>query len=316
MVAIIVDDCGTAERQSIMPHRELLCCHSPYFHKAFKGDFRESEEKAVYLCDVTASTLRIFQSWLYGQMVRADPENPSERDRLHCDDLPLWADIEGEHRTVTIRALIFTRTAESIFDTEHRFVVHLARLYAFAEVYDTPQLRCDVMVALGELVACNENMVSATDCLDAVRELCDAVPLGAPIFRFLIMKLILIGDFTSEGWREQLENLPAAILVDFIEPSSESKIAPFHNSLEEQLLLCCEFHDHEDDDHRDNCETIQIRDMAFYRSFARACMNEVYAIEDGEAEHEEIGTHKRPKVSTTSEDHREKSKPEAAKLGT
>lgn len=78
-VTISVDDCGTTEKQVFTLHRGLLCSHSPYFHNAFKGGFRESEEKAIYLPDVTASTLRIFQVWLYGQVSRSEPERSSKR---------------------------------------------------------------------------------------------------------------------------------------------------------------------------------------------------------------------------------------------
>jgi len=65
-----------------MLHKGLLCSHSPYFHNAFTGDFRESEEKAIHLPDVTASTLRIFQSWLYGQLARADPEIDAKKAKI------------------------------------------------------------------------------------------------------------------------------------------------------------------------------------------------------------------------------------------
>jgi hypothetical protein len=65
-----------------MLHRELLCNHSPYFHKVFKGDFRESDEKEIHLPDVTASTLRLFQSWLYSQVARAEPERSIKRAKV------------------------------------------------------------------------------------------------------------------------------------------------------------------------------------------------------------------------------------------
>jgi hypothetical protein len=62
-----------------MLHRGLLCSRSPYFHKAFNGHFRESEEKTIYLPDVTASTLRLFQHWIYGQVARAEPGRSSKK---------------------------------------------------------------------------------------------------------------------------------------------------------------------------------------------------------------------------------------------
>jgi hypothetical protein len=114
-----------------MLHRGLLCSHSPYFSHAFEGDFLESEEKTIHLPDVTASTLRIFQCWLYGQVSRAAPERRIKRAKtshgksaldghdddeslqqaiqdktnldnmdaemlLDCRDPPAWVDVEGK----------------------------------------------------------------------------------------------------------------------------------------------------------------------------------------------------------------------------
>jgi len=53
--------------QTYMLHRESLCSQSPYFAAAFKSEFRESKDKSISIGGVTASTMRLFQFWLYGR---------------------------------------------------------------------------------------------------------------------------------------------------------------------------------------------------------------------------------------------------------
>ena len=53
--------------QTYMLHRESLCSQSPYFAAAFKSEFRESKDKSISVGGVTASTMRLFQFWLYGR---------------------------------------------------------------------------------------------------------------------------------------------------------------------------------------------------------------------------------------------------------
>jgi hypothetical protein len=137
-VSISVDDCGTAAKQTFMLHRGLLCSHSPYFSNAFEGNFHESEDKTIHLPDVTASTLRVFQCWLYGQVSRAAPERRIKRAKtgpgksaldgqheddesaqivqdksvidsleakilLDCREPPTWVDVEGKFNTISNR---------------------------------------------------------------------------------------------------------------------------------------------------------------------------------------------------------------------
>jgi hypothetical protein len=79
LVEISVDDCGTTEKQKFMLHRGLLYSCSPYFHETFNGEFRESDEKTIYLPGVTASTMRLFQHWVYGQVDRTEPERSPKK---------------------------------------------------------------------------------------------------------------------------------------------------------------------------------------------------------------------------------------------
>jgi hypothetical protein len=84
----------------------LLCNKSAYFSKAFKRDFLESKSRTIHLPDVTGSTLRLFQFWLYGQSTRPElyetvkESTPVKRkrrvDQKDENSTPMWIDREGE----------------------------------------------------------------------------------------------------------------------------------------------------------------------------------------------------------------------------
>ena len=89
-----------------MFQRSLFCEYSPYFQKAFKGEFRESKEKAIYLPNFTVSIVRLQQFQQYGQSIRPKLQETSKEskpvarklrlDRNDDDPTPTWIDRRGE----------------------------------------------------------------------------------------------------------------------------------------------------------------------------------------------------------------------------
>jgi hypothetical protein len=70
-------------KKTFTVHKELLCYHSEYFRNAFNGDWRESDEKAIRLEDVTEDVFRVVIHWLYAQSSRvAGPDSPTLEDVL------------------------------------------------------------------------------------------------------------------------------------------------------------------------------------------------------------------------------------------
>jgi hypothetical protein len=119
-VSISVDDCGTAAKQTFMLHRGLLCSHSPYFSNAFEGDFGESEDKTIHLPDVTASTMRVFQCWLYGQVSRAAPERRIKRAKTGPGKSALDGREEEESaQVIQDKSVIDSLEAEILLDCRH-----------------------------------------------------------------------------------------------------------------------------------------------------------------------------------------------------
>jgi hypothetical protein len=48
--------------------------------EAFEGDWQESEDKSIRLPDVSESTFRLFQHWLYAQFTR-ESECPAKKSK-------------------------------------------------------------------------------------------------------------------------------------------------------------------------------------------------------------------------------------------
>jgi len=127
------------------------------------------------------------------------------------------------------------------------------------------------MIALAELVEWNSKTTSRTDCLDALLDLYGVVPSKAPICQYLIKKLATIVNFTDATMRALLEDLPPALLVDFL--TVLSNCDRNRKDLAAELRVSCDFHDHHDHLGRMDCGLGQLRDATFYLSFFRACMD-------------------------------------------
>lgn len=193
----------------------------------------------------------------------------------------------GRHRRRVIPRNIIaslTEGKEFRFTEKHMFVHHLARLYAFAEVYNTPQLRQDVMTVLVELVDLNSDKISQKDIFKAVEELYDAIPSTASICRYLVRRVAVQSSF-SDRWKPLLETSPHAFLVDMLMTIGPRKFD--RTKFKEENRSSCKYHDHElkTEYMTDTlqCMRRQRRDGAFYASFLRSCLSEVSAAEDCKA---------------------------------
>ncbi|KAI9797577.1 MAG: hypothetical protein M1835_007841 [Candelina submexicana] len=61
----MVDIYVGSKRKQYHLHKPLLCHQSEFFKKAFSGDFKESEERALYLPDDDPTAFELFIHWLY-----------------------------------------------------------------------------------------------------------------------------------------------------------------------------------------------------------------------------------------------------------
>ncbi len=68
------------KRKKFHLHKELLCARSGYFTRSLAGDFKEREEKAVYLPDDDVASFELLVLWIYGSKLKA-PGNSEELSR-------------------------------------------------------------------------------------------------------------------------------------------------------------------------------------------------------------------------------------------
>jgi hypothetical protein len=164
------------------------------------------------------------------------------------------------------------------------------RLYAFADVYDTAQLRKDVMTLLVELTLFNSYNKGNADSwthVSLIQELHDAMPTTSAIYVFAITRAALHDDFNTMTSTLALDELPLPheSLINMMRMSHPLEFDR-RSMIEGTLRNSCLFYLHEDPQDDDACKKRHLRNGAFYTSFQRACKSEVYGIEHEEAEAE------------------------------
>jgi len=280
-VEIVLDD----EEKTFMVYKELLCFHSDYFRGAFTGSFRESVEKSIRISDVSERVFRLFQTWLYAQVTReeADPatkrhkgdrgvRNPSRNALFHRTLLEGMLNVSGVYS--------LSNMVDLGFDSRHYYYELFFELSIFADQYDVPQLRRDIMTILVDL----EKQLY-------IRKLCRSfgnlgyglwskLPDTAPI------RLLMATEIASKWQRDVPEKdwileLPQAIVVDVLHVIlTKQRDASRAKALDTAIGWPCDYHEHKNEQERTECESIQAADTPFYVSFLRACMTEVYKIDE------------------------------------
>jgi len=299
-----------------MLHKDLLCAHSRYFRNACEGLLSEDAALTIHLPNITESTIKLFQFWLYGQATREEPKRIIKRPKHTLskgkeiididaagpsnDHAPLpLPDIEDD-TGLTTDELFNTRrtpkwidTPEFLFDTNHQYLRTFIGLSTLAHTYDIPQLSSDCMTLLVELQNYNRDKKGHRDLWPPYAELYAGLPSAAPLCKYLVREAAVYRDLTKIK-RTKLEDLPRDFLVDMLLTTTPMKRVS-RLKLKEELRDSCVFHAHPGHAATVLCKRRQVRDGAFYSSFLRACMSEVYALEecaeqhwDGESETTEV----------------------------
>lgn len=144
----------------------MLCAVSPYFRNAFQGAFVKSQARSINLENVKEQTFRIFLQCAYMQAFRRegtsiapdkhtllsavadvkhdtgstlDDHSHSNSNTVPAFDDNIWKDqglMEKHHGN------------NEWLHSYHLLVRTVVELYVFADEYDVPQLRDDIMTAL------------------------------------------------------------------------------------------------------------------------------------------------------------------------
>jgi hypothetical protein len=96
--------------------------------------------------------------------------------------------------------------------------------------------------------------------------------------KYLVREAAVYRDLTKIK-RSKLDELPKDFLVDMLLTTTPLKRVS-RLKLKDEIRDSCNFHDHQTRDLMISCKKRQMRDGAFYVSFLRACLSEVYALED------------------------------------
>ncbi|KAF2804176.1 uncharacterized protein BDZ99DRAFT_467548 [Mytilinidion resinicola] len=133
-------------------HGELLCSSSEYFRGAFKGGFKEAEERSISLSDVPVPLMRQFIQWLYNGVIF-----PSTDGIMTSFEKRPLADID-------------------LLD-EHE----LLDLYVFGDAHDIPTLQQDTLSMIQRItilrLASKKENISIQFVLDAYEKLPETSPL-------------------------------------------------------------------------------------------------------------------------------------------
>ncbi|XTI89530.1 hypothetical protein V2W45_1241817 [Cenococcum geophilum] len=199
-------------------HRDLLMYYSPYFKAAFNSSFN-AEERAIPIPDVKVSTFYMFMDWLYTERL---PRTKKEVD---------------ETGVLGGRELVSSYTG-----------LEFAELYIFADMYDVPGLRRQVM-----------DRIFAASVLPkyAVVVLAFAkLPTTTPLCRFFVdvycQRFRESDDDESE--RKQREKLPHEFLLGVM--LRHAKIMGRLRAKEmtsSYKLHMCDYHEHETEEERQLC---------------------------------------------------------------
>lgn len=156
-----------ADAKPFTLHENLLADCSPYFRKAFRGKWKESQSREIILDDVTERTFDIVVKWVYSQKL-CKPQTTRDEDKIEVkQDL---ANATGEDESPPTTRLIplkdYKKSVQGVgYDksvvtetfvrgTYQALDLHqpefwnwddLLDVALFAHIYDTPHLYTDVI---------------------------------------------------------------------------------------------------------------------------------------------------------------------------
>jgi len=174
-VTVRIGEADTAA--DITVYRDILSAVSPYFRNAFEGSFVEATDRAISLTDVTEQTFRMFLQWVHSQKCQlakgaAFPQleilvqnstrkNVEETTTGSAEQqLPHRTSSSPDAETIPDTTAAFDELddddgLESVYHTNPEWIngyrlslLSFLRLYIFADKYNVPQLRDDVLTAM------------------------------------------------------------------------------------------------------------------------------------------------------------------------
>lgn len=204
MVTISIgEDFG--EKQDYILPMEYLTSVSPYFENAFKGSFREAVEKKISLANVEVETFGIYVEWLNGREI---------------------VDSNG-------KAFV---GASATHDSQQAV---LLKLYLFADEYDHPQLRRDVL----QVFIRHTNKYTHCVEFETISKAYDRLPSNSPLLRFLV-------DHYAYEWNPPNDTTERSLPVQFlyslaITLCAQAASLQLPRTVKSPYLDDCDYHEHD-----------------------------------------------------------------------
>ncbi|KAE9990553.1 hypothetical protein EG327_001279 [Venturia inaequalis] len=164
MVTITVGKDLNDELEFVLPQQYLITV-SEFFENSFAGSFLEAKEKRLTLSDVKPTTFRIFVEWLNG------------RKLLNSEGMEYDGDRDGKVKSPRFEELVL--------------------LYIFADQYDVPQFRRDVLETFATYQRHYPMMIHGV----WLRLCYDRLPSTSPMLRFLVDSHVYSWTGVAEGYK-------------------------------------------------------------------------------------------------------------------
>jgi len=145
-------------------------------------------------------------------------------------------------------------------------------MFTFADEYDMPQLRDDVMTVAIELdcawrVKADPHRIGLIN----IPRMCDMLPANSTLYKYIAKSYALWGNFAGED----KARFPQPFLLDILR-NCTPLCRKDKSELKEELRNPCCFHEHVGEPAAEQCRQRQLQDGPFYNSFLGACMQSVY----------------------------------------
>jgi len=239
-------------------HKNLIRQYSEYFFRAFGPNFREGDDGDLALPETSETACRIFQTWIYMQVTRT----------LHLATVtfverstPVW------HRPsvgATWAGPQLNIMDENIVDD---LIHRLIDLYIFADAYESVKLRNDIMTVFTALLLRNEHYPG----FDSAAVMFRRLPSSSTLCQWTIKCTALFWDGYAHS-SEDLEALPRDFISQLMVLIAQRRTDQTeHSVLEEELEQPCNFHEHINEEEKEDCMLKRFEQQPYIDALISAC---------------------------------------------
>ncbi|KAF2431838.1 hypothetical protein EJ08DRAFT_732924 [Tothia fuscella] len=222
------------QKEPFLVHKELITACSLYFKAVFDSGFREALDNSIHIEEATPPTFRTFLDWLYFRhfleifIVHAPNNECKYCSETNCAISPMTVDETYEKYVASTATLEFP-----VID-----------LYAFADRYNVPQLRHEIMDKYYVYYRSHHYPTYAK-----ILRACSKLPSTTPLLE--LFKNLMVSRWTQK--QDELcnielklrEKLPADFLLGVMLGMGRIRDAARKEKI--ALEAMCTFHEHAQD---------------------------------------------------------------------